>query len=179
MKELIELLEKRYSLKDIKYQRANQVYFTAPAEHLVDLVTALKDVHGFTHLAFVTVVDRIEEGLFRLLYMVHNHETHTDFGVQTEIPREGSTAESIHHLWAQGATYQRELYEMYGISFPGSPRMTDPFVLESWDGPPPMRREFDTRKYSEETYYPRPGRTTHDPVAYMAEKLEEEGAAHD
>jgi len=34
-----------------------------------------------------------------------------------------------------------------------------------------MRRDFDTKKYSEETYFPRPGRKTHDPKTYMKEKL--------
>jgi len=34
-----------------------------------------------------------------------------------------------------------------------------------------MRREFDTLKYAEETYFPRPGRETHDPATYMKQKL--------
>jgi NADH-quinone oxidoreductase subunit C len=34
-----------------------------------------------------------------------------------------------------------------------------------------MRKEFDTRAYSEETYYVRPGRQTHDTRKHMKEKL--------
>jgi NADH-quinone oxidoreductase subunit C len=34
-----------------------------------------------------------------------------------------------------------------------------------------MRREFDTKKYSEETYFPRPGRKTNDPAEHMKKKL--------
>ncbi|MBN2781385.1 MAG: NADH-quinone oxidoreductase subunit C, partial [Candidatus Marinimicrobia bacterium] len=77
----------------------------------------------------------------------------------------------IHHLWKQAATYQRELKEMFGIDFPGSPRIDEPFILEGWQDIPPYRRDFDTKKYSEETYFPRPGRTTHDPADYMKQKL--------
>jgi NADH-quinone oxidoreductase subunit C len=34
-----------------------------------------------------------------------------------------------------------------------------------------MRRDFDTLDYSEKTYFPRPGRTTHDPREHMKEQL--------
>ena len=47
----------------------------------------------------------------------------------------------------------------------------DGFVLEGWDNIPPMRKDFDTKKYVEETYYPRDGRTTKDPSEHMEEKL--------
>jgi NADH-quinone oxidoreductase subunit C len=32
-------------------------------------------------------------------------------------------------------------------------------------------RDFDTYEYAEKTYFPRPGRKTHDPATYMREKL--------
>ena len=35
--------------------------------------------------------------------------------------------------------------------FPGNPRLTQ-FILEDWDGPPPMRKDFDSISYSRETY---------------------------
>jgi hypothetical protein len=34
-----------------------------------------------------------------------------------------------------------------------------------------MRREFDTKKYSEETFFARPGRSTNDPEDTMRKKL--------
>jgi len=79
--------------------------------------------------------------------------------------------DSIHHLWAQAATYQREMKEMYGVHFPGSPRIDDEFALEGWKDIPPMRRDFDTLAYSERTFFPRPGRETHDPVEYMKQNM--------
>ena len=43
-------------------------------------------------------------------------------------------------------------------------------MLEGWDNIPPMRRDFDTKKYSEETFFPREGRETYDPRKVMEEK---------
>ena len=139
--------------------------------HAVSAIHMLKERHQFNHLVFLTAVDLIEREEFRLTYMVHSYESGADIGLQVEIPREGSCMESIHRLWAQAATYQRELKEMFGIDFPGSPRVDETFILEGWDQIPPMRREFDTRAYSEATFYPRPGRTTHDTTDHMRQQL--------
>ncbi|MCF6335328.1 MAG: NADH-quinone oxidoreductase subunit C, partial [Spirochaetales bacterium] len=118
----------------------------------------------------------IEEGLFQLTYLLNNPKLKVDMGVRVMIDRKEATMTSSHHLWAAVATYQRELYEMFGIFFPGSPRIKEPFILEGWDGPPPYRRDFDTKKYAEDTYFPRPGRETHDPAEHMKKKMYPEGS---
>ena len=105
-----------------------------------------------------------------MTYLLHNYETHSDIGVHIKIPRENPVAKSIHYLWATAHIYQRELKEMFGIDFPGSPRLDEPMMLEGWDQIPPMRKDFDTKKYSEETFFPRPGRQTNDPKQYMKDK---------
>jgi NADH-quinone oxidoreductase subunit C len=92
-------------------------------------------------------------------------------GVHVDIDRDNAEMTSMHTLWAQVWTYQRELREMYGINFPGSPDVDKPFILEGWEEIPPYRRDFDTKEYSEKTYFPRPGRETHDPAEYMKKKL--------
>lgn len=157
------------------YHRSRQhdglEFVSVQAEHAVSYITRLRDLEGYTHLVFLTAIDYIEDSLFRLTYMVHNYTKRIDLGVQIDIPRDGSRMESIHHLWPHAATYQRELKEMFGIDFPGSPGVDDSFILEGWTEIPPMRRDFDTKAYSEKTYFPRPGRVTHDITEYMKEKL--------
>ena len=171
MKELLTRLRKRFDITGHTQQRPNELFVTVTKERAVDLVTHLRDREGFAHLVLLTAVDWIEEGHFQLTYLVNNPETRQDVGVRTLLDREDPVMDTAHTLWAQMATYQRELYEMFGISFPGSPRMEEPFVLEDWDGPPPYRRDFDTKKYAEETYFPRPGRETHDPAEHMKKAL--------
>jgi NADH-quinone oxidoreductase subunit C len=94
-----------------------------------------------------------------------------DIAVRTLISRDQATMTSAHHLWKQIATYQRELKEMYGIDFPGSPRVDESFILEGWDEIPPMRRDFDTKQYSENTFFPRPKQKGEDPREHMKQKL--------
>lgn len=170
MKSILEL-KARYSLSDIQERRPDLAFMTVAPDRLISLLSELRDVRGYTHLSFMTAVDYPETGFIQITYMVHNFDRNHSLGVRAMISREEARMESAHHLWKQAKTYQRELKEMYGIDFPGSPGVDDPFILEGWQGPPPMRRDFDTRAYSEKTYFPRPGRTTNEPRRYMQSKL--------
>ena len=152
-------------------QRENVLFMKVEQDQAVPFITWLKELGGFGHLVLFTAVDFIEQELFQLTYLLHSYEQHHDIVVLVEIDRRKAEMESIHHLWPHAATYQQELFEMFGITFPGSPRLYEDFALEGWQGPPPMRRDFDTKEYSEKTYFPRPGRVTHDPATYMKEQL--------
>ena len=171
MKEILEKVKRVFPLQNIKKQRENLYFVETEKIHLVSLITNLRDINGFKHLVLLTAVDRIENGVFQLTYLLNNDELKIDLGVRVFLDRENAEMESIHHLWKQAATYQRELKEMFGINFPGSPRIDKNFILEGWEEIPPYRRDFDTKKYSEETYFPRPGRSTNDPSEYMKQKL--------
>ncbi|PLW93101.1 MAG: NADH-quinone oxidoreductase subunit C [Marinilabiliales bacterium] len=171
MENIIERLQKSVKLSDIKKQRKDLYFVTADKDQAISAVTYLRDYEGFSHLVMMSVVDRIEDGQFEINYVLHNHEMHADLTVQTRISREDASMQSAHHLWNQVWTYQREFKEMYGIDFPGSPRVDENFLLEGWSEMPPMRRDFDTLKYSEDTFFPREGRKSHDPATYMKQKL--------
>jgi NADH-quinone oxidoreductase subunit C len=164
-------LAERFGAGEPTRQRDDLVFITVPKGDAVAAVTHLRDYWEFKHLVFFTAVDLLERGLFRLCYMLHSREHSLDLCLQTEIMRDGATIDSIHHLWAVAGTYERELREMFGIQFPGCPRVEEPFALEGWSEMPPMRRDFDTRAYSEATYYPREGRTRHDRTQIMKKAL--------
>jgi NADH-quinone oxidoreductase subunit C len=164
-------LTTRFAVSEPNLQRPELLFITAAPGETRNLIRELKERHGFSHLVFLTAVDYIEEGRFQLTYMLHNYRLGADIGIRVFLPREETEMESIHDLWAQAATYQRELKEMFGIHFPGSPRVDEEFILENWRETPPMRREFDTKKYSEETYFPRPGRNGKEPAEHMKKKL--------
>lgn len=171
MEEMLKRLDERFFIQKKDVQRNNLAFVTVKQNVAVEAVTYLRDYEGYRHLVMISAVDYIEQNLFQLTYLLHNYQTHTDIGVRVEIDRERPVMDSIHHLWAAAQVYQRELKEMFGIDFPGSPRVNEPMILEGWDSIPPMRKEFDTKKYSAETYFPREGRFTLDPKDEMEKKL--------
>ncbi|RYH09509.1 NADH-quinone oxidoreductase subunit C [Tropicimonas sp. IMCC6043] len=175
MRDIHKRLKKLHHLGKLEPQRPGLAFLTLPRENLRGLLLDLRDKEGFTHLVLLTAVDWMEEGLFQLTYMMNNRAADMTLGIRVMLDREAATGDSIHDLWPTAATYQRELKEMFGIDFPGSPRVDDEFILEGWTDLPPYRRDFDSLAYSQQTYAERPGRVTHDPREYMKSKLYPDG----
>ncbi len=171
MKALLERLAKRYPLDDPDFRRDGLAFVTVPREELRALLVELRDMEGFTHLVLLTAVDWIEEGKFQLTYLMNNRAADRTLGLRVMLDRRKATGDTIHDLWPTAATYQRELKEMFGIDFPGSPRLNEEFILEGWTDLPPYRRDFDTLAYSQQTYRERPGRESIDPRAHMKAHL--------
>jgi NADH-quinone oxidoreductase subunit C len=171
MEETLNNLQTRFAATDVARRRENLAFASVPRERAVEAITWLRDVAGFGHLVMISTVDRIERGVFQIVYLLRSHERRCDIGLRVEIGRERASMESIHHLWAAAQVYQREIKEMYGIDFPGSPRVDEPMILEGWDDMPPMRRDFDTRAYAERTFFPREGRTTEDPADALERRV--------
>jgi NADH-quinone oxidoreductase subunit C len=170
MNKLYDLLCTQFELADFSRTEPNIAFCTAKPAQLVSLLTHLRDIHHYAHLVMLTCVDWIEEGKFQLTYLLHNYDSKTDLGIMVFLDRNAPVMDSIHHLWKQGRVYQRELHEMFGIVFPGSPGMEQPMILEGWQGPPPMRRDFDTKAYSDATYSHRE-RVQNEPEQYMKKQL--------
>jgi NADH-quinone oxidoreductase subunit C len=171
MNNIFKQLETLFAISDFEQKREKLAFFTVEKRHLVPALKFAKENFGFGHLILITAVDWLENGFFQITYLVKNNSNQFELGFKVFIPRNDAVMESVHDLWKAAATYQRELKEMFGIDFPGSPGVDESFILEGWHDIPPYRRDFDTKKYSEETYFPRPGRVTHDPEEHMKKKL--------
>lgn len=171
MKELLDRIKEKFDIKNIIDRRNDLIFLSIEKKFTLELLTYLRDFENYKHLVLLTAVDWLEEGKFQLTYLLNNPETKTEIGVRVFIDRENATMTTGHHLWPALRTYQKELREMFGIDFPNSPGVNESFILEGWEGMPPYRRDFDTKEYSEKTYFPRPGRKTYDPAEYMKQKL--------
>ena len=132
---------------------------TAKKERVLSILAYLKDV-GFDHLALVSCVDWIDEGEFELVYILSpymkNDETYTgkeklQVILKARIPRGKPEFQTVTHIFENAEPYERELHELYGISFEGHKRLI-PLFLEREYEIPPFRKDFDTRKYVEKVF---------------------------
>jgi len=171
MENLVKRIKEMIPVENFKKQNSMLCFFTVQEQHIELILSYLKNNEGYTDLIFLQAVDYLEENKFMMTYMLNNLERGMNLGINVFIDREKAEMTSIHRLWSHVWQFQREIHELYGINFPGSPRVTEPFVLEGWEEMPPMRRDFDTMEYVERTFYPRDGRETSDPKKHMKEKL--------
>lgn len=131
-------------------QRKKRVLVYTPKNMVLPMLAYLKQ-YGFHQFTLLTCVDWIEEGKFELVYNLYSIEYNTHVLISTKINRENETVPTAINIYEMAFDYEREIHEMFGIVFEGHPKL-DEFLLEDWEGIPPMRKDFDTRAYVEEKY---------------------------
>ena len=179
MVEIIEALRRKVKLEWEREQRPDLTMVGVREGDLIATLEWMKSETGYVQLTLLSVVDWLEDGQFELSYIVTNPEAHSTLIVGAMIGRESAEAPTVSHLWPQAVTYEQELCEMYGIRFAGSPRQGVDFILEGWRDLPPMRRDFDTVKYSHEHYEDRAGRKRIDTREFVGKRFDEKGYSNE
>ena len=147
-------------IQSLKFERRSErrVRVEVDRKSLHTLLELLRGRASFVHLSAISCVDWIDEGEFELVYHLWSYEMNTLLSAHTRIPREPGAYISIYDIFRNCAFYERDIHEMYGIFFEGSPCM-DKFILTEWEGPPPMRKDFDSeawvnRHFDWQAYHP-------------------------
>jgi NADH-quinone oxidoreductase subunit C len=112
------------------------------AETLPALIELLKGRAGFVHLSAISCVDWPVQNEFELVYQLWSYEAKVLVMAHIRIPRDPGVYLSVYDLYRPAAFFERDIHEMFGLFFEGSPDMGK-FILTEWDGPPPMRKEFN------------------------------------
>lgn len=112
---------------------------------------------GFITLTQIACSDWIEDEVFTLNYILTTQKKDINLMVKVNIPRDDFSFKTISDIFPQAQVMERDLHEMYGIKFDGNDTLYD-FALEDWEDIPPLRREFDTLKFVNDTYEFKKGR---------------------
>jgi NADH-quinone oxidoreductase subunit C len=112
------------------------------AESLLKIAGYLKDTPGleFDYLTAVTAVDYIEcfEVIYQLTSLKHNHS----LVLKTRCyNRDNPTLPSVVGLWRAADFQEREIYDLFGISFEGHPNLKRIVLWEGFEGYP-LRKDF-------------------------------------
>ena len=147
-------------IEGVEFRRKNsrRLRLDVSSEALPALLELLQGRASYVHLSAITCVDWIAEEEFELVYHVWSYEMQSLVSAHIRIPRDPGIYLSVYDLYPPAAFFERDIYEMYGVYFEGSPRM-EKFILTEWEGPPPMRKEFDSeawvnRHFDWQEYHP-------------------------
>ncbi len=147
-----EEIKEKFEVLKAWEQRKDLAFVETTEKDLIPLLVYLKEYRGYKTLVMISCVDWIEEGKFQLSYNLWNPVLKHNIIVKTKIRRENPKFTTIYKIWPQAEAYEREIHEMFGVDFEGNPTQHEELILEDWDEIPPMRRDFDTLKYSMEKF---------------------------
>jgi NADH-quinone oxidoreductase subunit C len=148
-KELSTWLDKvLQELEGIEFRRkgARRMRVDVAADALPALLELLRGRASYVHLSAISCVDWIDAGEFELVYHVWSYELQSLVSAHTRIPREPGRYISVYDIYMPAGFFERDIHEMFGVWFEGSPDMSK-FILTEWEGPPPMRKDFDSEAW--------------------------------
>ena len=162
-------LEIRFPLLQLVREQHNYLHVKVERASAIDAVLMAKTSLGFKTLQLISTVDRLEENCFQMTWILENYGTTSVLLISADFPREDCIVPSLAEIWPAASAFEREIFEMFGISFPGNPREGEDFLLEGWKEIPPMRRDFESEEYSMRVFGERQPREHTDPRQYIGD----------
>jgi len=118
-------------------------------ERLLDALRWLRDTpdQRFDYLVDVTAVEyRDRERPLEVVYFLRSLDRRADLRVKVELDPAGELAvDSVVTLWAGADWLEREVYDMFGITFHGHPDLRRILMWETYAEGYPLRKDFPLR----------------------------------
>ncbi len=110
--------------------------------HLASLAEACRDI-GFEVCADVTAVDwyRKRRIRFQLVVNLLSHQHRARLRITTGIPGDDPVVPSLCSVYPGAGFPEREVFDLFGITFEGHPDLTRILMPDDWEGHP-LRKDF-------------------------------------
>jgi len=129
--------------------RDGETIVTVGRDGLLGVMRWLRDTagHSYDYLVDVTAVEyRYAERPIELVYFLRSLERRADLRVKVELPKEQELAvDSVVGLWAGADWLEREVYDMFGVTFRGHPDLRRILMWETYAEGYPLRKDFPLR----------------------------------
>jgi NADH-quinone oxidoreductase subunit C len=124
------------------------IVYVAPAQ-LLDVLRWLQQTPGqeFDYLVDVTAVEyRDRERPLQVVYFLRSLARRADVRVKVELDPRGELAlDSVWSLWRGADWLEREVYDMFGVTFRGHPDLRRILMWETYAEGYPLRKDFPLR----------------------------------
>ncbi len=154
--EIVESLQKRFGEDAFQLQPTHDDFPTVwvGKNNIVEVVRYLKeDVDKpYTLLYDLTAIDERSranregqpESDFTVVYHLTSFDRNDDIRLKVGLKGDFPSLPSIVNLWYNANWYEREVYDMFGITFDGHPHLTRILMPHYWQGHP-LRKEHPAR----------------------------------
>ena len=140
-----------------------ELTFTVTRDGLVEAARIARDQFGYQQLMEIAGVDYPQrperfEVNYHLLSLTHNHRIRLKVSTDEETP-----VPSITGLWPVAGWLEREVFDMYGVTFAGNPDLRRILTDYGFEGYP-LRKDFPQTGYVELRYSEAEKRVIYEPV---------------
>ena len=117
---------------------------------IVEVLRLLRGEHRFNRLSSITAVDWFPvEPRFEVVYHLHSLPDNRRLRLKCRLGGDMPEIASATGVYAGADWYEREVFDLFGVTFTGHPNLTRIMMPDYWEGHP-LRRDFPVHghKYS-------------------------------
>ena len=121
----------------------------------LDILKLFKN-NGFNFLADVTAIDNLTlDGFerFAVVYHLLSHETSERVTIKAYVSEDNPELPSVESVWKTADWQEREIYDLFGISFKGHPNLTRIMNPDDYKGHP-LRKDYPRLGMKERDDFP-------------------------
>jgi len=124
-----------------------EVTLAVPPDRLVGLAQFFKFQQGYERLSAVTCVDWYpREPRFEVVYQLHSLRFNRRLRLKVTLGGASPEVESLVGVWRGANWYEREVFDLFGVTFLHHPNLRRILMPEGWQGHP-LRKDFPVHGY--------------------------------
>ncbi|NOZ09231.1 MAG: NADH-quinone oxidoreductase subunit C [FCB group bacterium] len=100
----------------------------------------------FDSLMCLTGYDKGTGDALGVAYNFHSMSKLHKLEIRIEVPRESAEIPSVANIWRAADWHEREVYDLFGITFTGHPDLKRILLPDDWEGYP-LRKDYETPDY--------------------------------
>jgi NADH-quinone oxidoreductase subunit C len=149
----------------------DDIVWVAPARAR-EVLAWLKD-HGYNYLVDITAVEyRDPELPLEVVWMLRDLTTRHDLRVKVSLdPKAALAVDSVVDLWRGADWLEREVYDMFGVTFRGHPDLRRLLMWETYHEGHPLRKGFPLRGHFSRAEQTRQALAANPEAHYSMEEL--------
>ena len=137
----VESLKQRYGAEHV-VQRGESWLVVTP-ERLLPAITALRDEFEFDFLSCLTASDYYpaQEPRFHVVYQVYSNRRNQRLGLRVPVSGRNPVVPTVESVFAVANWHEREVFDLFGITFTGHSDMRRILMPYDWEGHP-LRKDY-------------------------------------
>src|SRR5260370_20820639 len=122
-----------------KFDRGELTILIAP-EKIVAVCQYLSDKISYNRVSAITCVDwHPREPRFEIVYHLHSLERNERVRLKCPVTGENPAIESVCSIWSGANWYEREVFDLFGVTFTNHPNLERIMMPDAWKGYPPPK----------------------------------------
>src|SRR5262245_23033684 len=136
-KELFASLEKQFPGKVGNFKgEAMEPCLNVESGAIVEICRFLRNSPGFRFevLSDLTAVDWPKEEKIQVVYHLYSYAQRHQIVLKVDLPRENPKIATVEEIWKVANWFEREVYDLFGVSFAGNTELRQIMLPEEWLG---------------------------------------------